>query len=79
MKTKNILIIAIAMIMAFITADTQAETKLQSQSSVVSHMHPRKGKIARWKANKIKRQMVKRQLRKRALSPRHRRGITIVL
>ena len=79
MNTKNIVIIAIAMIMAFITADTQAETNLQSQSSVVSHMHPRMGMIARWKANKIKRQMVKRQLRKRALNPRHRRGITVVL
>jgi hypothetical protein len=79
MKTKNIVIVAIAMIMAFITTDIKAETSLQTPTSFMAQHHPRVGLFARWKANKIKGQMVKRQLRHRALIPRNRRGITIVL
>jgi hypothetical protein len=78
MKTKNMLIIAIAMIMAFITTDIKAENNLSPQTTVMAQLHPRLGMIARWKAKKIQRKLVKREMKRRWLRPRHR-GITIVI
>ena len=78
MKTKKIILIAIAMFMTLITTEIKAETHIQHQTSVKAQLHPRMGMIARWKAKKIQRQLVKREMKRRWLRPRHR-GITIVI
>lgn len=78
MKTKQLILplMAIMMVCAPFAseANTVSDTKLENTISI----HPRKGRIARWKANRIKRQVVKREIKRRWFRPRHR-GITIVL
>jgi hypothetical protein len=78
MKTKNLFLLAIAMIMTFATAEANNNMSSLTKTELEYRVHPRFGKIARGKANRVKRQLIKREMKRRWLRPRHR-GITIVL
>lgn len=78
MKTKNLFLLAIAMIMAFATTEAKANISNNTTAELQYTLHPGYGKIAKWKANRLKRQLIKREMKRRWLRPRHR-GITIVL
>lgn len=78
MKTKNLILLAIAVVMVFATSEVKANVSNITKVEFNNQFHPRFGIIAKWKANQIKRQMMKRELKKRSLRSR-RRGITIVI
>ena len=72
MKPKNLILIAIAMIMTFATLEVKADVSINTKAEVHHYIHPKKGKIAKWKANKIKRHLIKREMKRRGVRPRHR-------
>jgi hypothetical protein len=78
MKIKNFILMAIAVVMAFSTSAVKANVSNNTKAEFHNQLHPRYGKIAKWKAKQVKRQMIKRDLKKRSLRSR-RRGITIVI
>jgi len=78
MKTKNLILLALTMVMAFATSAVKANVSNKTKVELHTQLHPRHGKMAKWKAKQVKRQLIKRELKKRSLRSR-RRGITIVL
>lgn len=73
MKSKNLIIVAIAIIMAFTTLEVCADVSVNTKAEVQHYIHPKKGKIAKWKANKIKRHLIKREMKIRGVRPRQRK------
>jgi len=78
MNPKNLVLMVIAMIMTLATLEVKSEVCFNTKAEVQHYNHPKKGKIAKWKANRIKRHAIKRQMKRRLVRPRHR-GITIVI
>ena len=78
MKTKNLILLTFAVFMAFASSEVKANVNNNTNAELQHQLHPRHGKIAKWKARQVKREMIKRELKKRALKSR-RRGITIVI
>ena len=72
MKTKKFILMVIAMIMTFATLEIKAEVGFNTNVEVQHDNHPRKGKIAKWKAKKIKGHLIKREMKRRGVRPRHR-------
>lgn len=72
MKPKNLILMVIAMIMAFTTLEVKADVSVNTNAEVQHYIHPKKGKIAKWKANKIKRHLIKREMKRRGVRQRHR-------
>ena len=73
MKTKNLFLLVIAVIMAFASSEVKANVNNNTNAEFQHQLHPRLGKIAKWKAKQqIKRQLIKRELKKRALRSRRR-------
>lgn len=78
MKTKTFLLLLIAMVLAFGTTEAKANENSINAMAFTYQYHPGLGKIAKWKANRVKRHIIKKQMKRRWMKPRHR-GITIVL
>ena len=72
MKTKNLLLLVIALVMAFASSEVKANVNNNTIAELQQQLHPRHGKIAKWKARQIKRQMIKRELKRRVLKSRRR-------
>ncbi|MFN6375684.1 MAG: hypothetical protein ACK4YD_10980 [Chitinophagia bacterium] len=78
MKTQQLIPMLIAIIMACAPSVTEANINIHAKAEYASNLHPRKGRMAKIKSNRIKRQLIKREMKRRWIRPRHR-GITIVL
>jgi hypothetical protein len=76
MKTRSLLILAIASIMTISTADAHP-LSAQRTSSIDACNHNKRGKMARIKAHKMRHHMVARPFMRKMRSPRV--GVAIVL
>ena len=72
MKTKNLLLLVIAGVMAFASSEVKANVNNNTNAELQQQLHPRHSKIAKWKARQVKRQMIKRELTKRVIRSRRR-------